>query len=365
MKRRRFVRAAGLGVAAPAAVAAPAIAQPAPALRWRAISSFPKSLDTLFGALELFCRRVGELTDGRLTILPFAAGEIVPGLQVLDAVQGGTVEMGQTAAYYYVGKDVTFAFDTAIPFGLNTRQHVAWWLHGGGREAMNEFYKAHGVVGLLFGGTGAQMGGWFRKEIRSVEDLQGLKMRVGGLAGQVLARLGVMPQQIAAAEIYGALEKGTIDAAEWVGPYDDEKLGLNRVAPWYYAPGWWEGGAAVTLYIGAKAWAALPPAYRKAVEVACMDVALWTIARYDHGNPAALRKLIEGGTRLAAFPVPVLEASIAAASQLYDEIAAKNPAFARIYASWKPYRREQAQWFRIAEGGFDGFMATQSAQNKL
>ncbi|HKU98807.1 MAG TPA: TRAP transporter substrate-binding protein [Vineibacter sp.] len=365
MNRRKFVRTAGAAATASAAVAAPAIAQSMPEIKWRAASSFPKSLDTLFGGLELFCRRVGELTDGKLKVQPFASGEIVPGLQVLDAVQNGTVELGQTAAYYYIGKDVTFAFDTAVPFGLNTRQHFAWWIHGGGREAMNEFYKEYNVQGIMFGGTGAQMGGWFRKQIQSVDDLKGLKFRIGGFAGQVLTKLGVVPQQIAGGEIYPALEKGTIDAAEWVGPYDDEKLGFNKVAPYYYYPGWWEGAATGTMYINSKSWSALPPLYQRAVEAACAEVTLWMIGKYDHVNPAALRKLVAGGSKLSAFPVPVLEACMNAANELYAETAAKNAKFAKIYDSWKAYRNEQVLWFRVAEGGFDGFMARQSAQNKL
>ena len=213
MQRRKFLKTAGVGAAAATTVAAPALAQGQPELKWRLASSFPKSLDTLWGGAELFCRRVGELTDGKFKILPFASGEIVPGFQVLDAVQNGTVEIGQTAAYYYIGKDITFTFDTAVPFGLNSRQHVAWWMHGGGREAMNEFYKDYGVVGHMMGGTGAQMGGWFRKEIKTVDDLKGLKFRVGGFAGQILGKLGVIAQQIPGGEIYPALEKGTIDAA--------------------------------------------------------------------------------------------------------------------------------------------------------
>ena len=205
-------------------------------------------------------------------------------------------------AYYYVGKDVTFTFDTAVPFGLNSRQHVAWWMHGGGRQLMDEFYKDYGVVGHLMGGTGAQMGGWYRKEIKTPEDLQGLKFRVGGFAGQILGKLGVIAQQIAGGDIYPALEKGTIDAAEWVGPYDDEKLGFNKVAPYYYYPGWWEGTGMGTAYINLKAWQSLPPIYQKAIEVAANEVTLWMLAKYDDGNPAALRRLVVGGTKLHAVP---------------------------------------------------------------
>jgi TRAP-type mannitol/chloroaromatic compound transport system substrate-binding protein len=241
MKRRLFLRAAGVAVAA-TAVAKPAIAQSAPELRWRLTSSFPKSLDTLYGAAEAFAKAVAEASDNKFQIQVFAAGEIVPGLQAADAVQSGTVEMCHTASYYYFGKDPTFAFGTAVPFGLNSRMQTAWMYFGGGMELMNDLYKKFNIYGIPAGNTGAQMGGWFRKEIKELSDLNGLKMRIGGFAGRVISKLGVVPQQIAGGDIYPALEKGTLDACEWVGPFDDEKLGFYKVAQYYYYPGWWEGG---------------------------------------------------------------------------------------------------------------------------
>ena len=261
MKRRQFLQAAGVGLAA-TAVAKPAIAQSMPEINWRLTSGFPKSLDTLYGGAEIFAKYVCESTDGKFQIQPFAAGEIVGTFQAADAVSNGTVEMGQTASYYYVGKDPTFAFPTAIPFGLNARQENAWMYHGGGIDLMNEFFAKHNLYGMPAGNTGTQMGGWFRKEIKTVADLQGLKMRIGGLAGQVLQKLGVVPQQIAGGDIYPALERGTIDAAEWVGPYDDEKLGFNKVAPFYYYPGFWEGGAQITAFFNPAKWNELPKAYK-------------------------------------------------------------------------------------------------------
>ncbi|MFL5178020.1 MAG: TRAP transporter substrate-binding protein, partial [Microvirga sp.] len=245
MKRRQFLQAAGVGLAA-TAVAKPAIAQSMPEIKWRLSSGFPKSLDTIYGGSEVIAKYVAEASDNRFQIQPFSAGEIVGTFQLADAVGNGTVEMGQTASYYYVGKDPTFAFPTAIPWGLNPRMENAWAYHGGGMDLMNEFYAKHGLYGMPAGNTGTQMGGWFRKELKTVADLQGLKFRIGGLGGQVLAKLGVVPQQIAGGDIYPALERGTIDAAEWVGPYDDEKLGFNKVAPYYYYPGFWEGGAQIT-----------------------------------------------------------------------------------------------------------------------
>jgi TRAP-type mannitol/chloroaromatic compound transport system substrate-binding protein len=365
MNRRSVVRSAGLGAVAATALAAPAIAQGAPEVRWRMTSSFPKSLDTLYGAGEHFVRRVAQLTDNRFQIRLFAAGEIVPALQALDATQNGTVECSHTASYYYVGKDPTFAFDTAVPFGLNTRQHNAWVYHGGGLELMREFYKAYDITAYLLSHTGAQMGGWYRKEIRTVDDLKGLKMRIGGFAGQVLTKLGVVPQQIAGGDIYSALEKGTIDAAEWVGPYDDQKLGFNKVAPFYYYPGWWEGGAALSLFVNQKAIDALPEVYRNAIEAAAGEVVAWSVAKYDAQNPRALRELVASGTRLAPFPQPVLEACFNAAQELYTETAAANPRFKRVLDHYMGFRREQVLWSRVAEGSFDTFMARLSANNRI
>ena len=217
MKRREFIKVAGIG-AAGAAIASPAIAQSSPEIKWRLTSSFPKSLDTIYGAAEVFSKAVAEATDNKFQIQVFAAGEVVPGLQALDAASNGTVEMAHTATYYYVGKDPTFALGTAVPFGLNSRMQTSWLQVGGGGELFNEFLKGHNVIGFAAGNTGCQMGGWFRKELKDPSDMSGLKMRIGGFAGRVLTKLGVVPQQVAGGDIYPSLEKGTIDAAEWVGP---------------------------------------------------------------------------------------------------------------------------------------------------
>jgi TRAP-type mannitol/chloroaromatic compound transport system substrate-binding protein len=367
VNRRKFVRTAGGGaaVAAASAVAAPAIAQSMPEIKWRLASSFPKALDTIYGAAETMTKALAEATDNKFQIRVFAAGEIVPGLQVADAVQNGTVECGHTASYYYVGKDPTFAFDTAVPFGLNARQQDAWMIHGGGRELMNEFYKEYNIHAVTCGNTGAQMGGWFRKEIKTVEDLKGVKMRIGGFAGQVLTKLGLIPQQIAGGEIYPALEKGTIDAAEWVGPYDDQKLGFNKVAPNYYYPGWWEGGPQLSMFINIAKWNELPKAYQTALENACARAHTWMVSKYDAQNPKALRELVAAGTKLLPFPQPVMEACFNAANDLYAETSAKNAKFKKVFDQWKAFRGEQVLWFRVAEGTFDNFMFRASAQNKL
>ena len=368
MQRRKFIRTAGVGAAAAAAsgaVAAPAIAQSAPELNWRMTSSFPKSLDTLFGGAEHFAKIVAEATDNKFQIRTFAAGEIVPGLQVLDAVQNGTVEMGQTACYYFFGKDPTFALATTVPFGLNTRQMNAWVTQGGGEQMLNDFFKNYNVVGMVAGNTTAQMGGWFRKEIKSPEDMKGLKFRIAGIAGMVCAKLGSVPQQIAGGDIYPALEKGTIDAAEWVGPYDDQKLGFNKIAPYYYYPGWWEGGPQSSAYININKWNELPKAYQTVLQIAAARAQALMVSKYDAENPKALRELMAGGTKLLPFPQSVMEAAFNASNELYAELSAKNPKFKKVYENWKPFRNEEILWFRVAEFTFDSFMARQSAANKL
>src|SRR6266581_2492335 len=278
MKRRDFLKAGGAGLAS-TAIAAPAIAQSMPELKWRLTSSFPKSLDTLYGGGEMFAKAVAEATDNKFQIQCFAAGEIVPGLQALDAVSNGTVEMCHTASYYYVGKDPTYAFGTAVPFGLNSRMQTAWQHFGGGMDLMNDFYKKASIYAVPCGNTGCQMGGWFRKEIKTPADFNGLKFRIGGYAGRVLQKLGCVPQQIAGGDIYPALEKGTLDACEWVGPYDDEKLGLYKIAKFYYYPGWWEGGPELDLFVSIKAHEALPAEYKSILESACAEANIDMVAK--------------------------------------------------------------------------------------
>jgi len=353
VKRRSFLKSAGAGLA----LAAPAVARAQlPELHWRLASSFPKSLDALYGAGANFAQRIAQLTEGRFQIRVFAAGEIVPPLQVLDAVQSGTVECGHTASYYYVGKHPAFAFDTTLPFGLNARQQNAWMYEGGGIELLRELFARYNCVQFPAGNTGAQMGGWFRKEVNSLQDLKGLKFRIAGIAGQVLAKLGVVPQQIAGSELYQALERGTIDAAEWVGPYDDAKLGFVKVAPYYYYPGFWEGSAQLSILVNAQKWAELPEPYKVAVELAAAETNVRMNAQYDVRNHDALRELVQAGARLRAFPRPVMEAAYRAAFELYDGLAAADPLFKKIYLSWRKYRDSSHLWFRVAEQTFDSFV---------
>jgi TRAP-type mannitol/chloroaromatic compound transport system substrate-binding protein len=268
--------------------------------------------------------------------------------------------MGHTASYYYFGKDPTFTFGSAVPFGPNQRINQAWYMLGGGKDILNEFYKGYNVVSLLAGNTGCQMGGWFRKEITSVDDLKGLKFRIGGFAGRVLQKLGAVPQQIAGGDIYPALEKGTIDGAEWVGPYDDEKLGLYKVAPHYYYPGWWEGGPMLLAMINLDKWNALPKYYQSVLEQAGHYANSWMMAKYDAANPMALRKLLASGAKLHAFPPTVMEASFKAAKELHSEVAATNANFKKVYESLTAFSNNGYQWFQVAEVGYDNFMARHS-----
>jgi TRAP-type mannitol/chloroaromatic compound transport system substrate-binding protein len=357
MQRREFLKKAGLGAAAgTAAVAAPAIAQSQPTITWRMPASWPKSLDTLFGGAEFIAKRVSELTEGKFQIRPFAAGEIVPGLQVLDAVQAGTVELGHTVMYYYVGKDTAFALASDAPFGMNARQKYAWWHAGGGAELCAPLFKDYGCVAIPCGNTGTQMGGWYRKEIKTVADLKGLKFRIGGLAGQVLTKLGVVPQQLAGGDIYPALEKGTLDAAEWVGPYDDEKLGFYKVAKHYYYPAWWEGGTELDMLVNIKAWEALPKDYQAILEAACADAYEWVLTKYDAANPGALKRLVTNGVKLQPFSNDIMAACYRTSKEVYDDIATKNAKFRKVYEPWLKFRDEQVQWFSIAENRYDNFM---------
>ncbi|AOZ69050.1 ABC transporter substrate-binding protein [Rhodobacter xanthinilyticus] len=367
MDRRSFIRKGALGGAAAAAasLATPALAEDLPEVTWRLTSSFPKSLDTIFGGAETFADYVSKMTGGKFKIQVFSAGEIVPGLQAMDAVSNGTVEACHTCSYYFWGKDATFALGTAVPFGLNARQQNAWFYYGGGNDLMNEFYAGHGIVAYPCGNTGAQMGGWFRKEISSVDDLKGLKMRLGGFAGKVMERLGVVPQQIAGGDIYPALEKGTIDATEWVGPYDDEKLGFYKVAPYYYYPGWWEGGAALHTMINKEKFEALPEAYKEVIMVAAQAANSDMLASYDQKNPTALKMLLANGAQLRPFSAEILQACYKASMEVYDELLASNESFKKIYESQLAYKRDAYVWAQLAEYNYDTFMMIQSRNGAL
>ncbi|MGN6463927.1 MAG: TRAP transporter substrate-binding protein [Rhizobiaceae bacterium] len=368
MDRRTFFKkagAAGAGAAAATTLAAPAIAQSMPKISWRLASSFPKSLDTIFGAAQTMANFVKESTDGNFDIQVFAAGEIVPGLQNMDAAAAGTVEMAHTACYYFWGKDPTWALATAVPFSLNDRQMNAWLYYGGGNDLLNEFFGTNGLYGLPCGNTGVQMGGWYRKEINTLDDMKGLKMRIGGFAGKVVEKLGVVPQQIAGGDIYPALEKGTLDACEWVGPYDDEKLGFYKVAKYYYYPGWWEGGPTLHTLINKAKWESLPKNYQAAVASACEAANCDMMASYDYKNPTALKSLVSNGAILRPFSQEILSAAFDASQQVYAEMTKSNPTFKKIFESQNAYKKDAYLWAQVAEYTYDTFMMIQQRAGKL
>lgn len=358
--KRRALLAAGLGgAAAGAGLAAPSLAQGAtatPELRWRLVSYYPRTLDILFGACESVAKIVSEASDGRFQIQVLAPGEGGVAEGVIDPVAAGTVEMGYAPAAAASAKEPTFALATAVPFGLNARGQNAWWHQGGAADVFTEVFAKQGLSALPCGNTGAQMGGWFRKEVKSAADLQGLKMRIGGLGGQVMARLGVVPQGTDGPDLYAAFESKAIDAAEWIGPYDDEKLGLQKVAPFYHYPGFWEGGAMIHLWIGAERWKALPKPYQAMLRAAAAQAGAEVQAKYDARNPAALRRLVAGGAQLRPFPQEVMEAALKNANEVYAKIAEKNADFRRAYEAMKTFRNEEYLWFQVAEYTYDNFM---------
>lgn len=329
-------------------------------IRWRLISSFPRSLDTIYGAAEVFAQRVHALTDGKFDIRVYPAGEIVPYDQVLESVQKGTVQMGHTASYYFKGKNPALPFDCSVPFGLTSRQQTAWMMHAGGMELMRELFSDFNIVNFLGGNTGIQMGGWFRKEINSLADLRGLKMRIPGLGGEVMDRMGVGVEQIAGGEVYPALERGAIDAAEWVGPYDDEKLGFHRVAKYYYYPGWWEPGPALSFYINKDEWAKLPKVYQEAVSTASIAASTSMQSSYDAKNPAAFARLINEGVELRPFPDELMAEAEKQAFDIMQEQASSDAAYNKVYSAFKTFRDESYRWFSSSENTYGAFAFNQN-----
>ena len=354
MDRRSIIKQAGIAGVLAAGIAPAVHAQAT--VRWRLASSFPKSLDTIFGSAEMFAKTVRALSGGKFEVSVHAAGELMPAFGVVDALQSSTIEMAQTAPYYYTGKNSIFAFGCAVPFGLTARQMDAWMDHGNGRKLMDAFYANYNIKSRSAGNTGTQMGGWYRKPIKSLADLKGLKMRTAGFAGKVMERMGVVPQALPGGEIYQALEKGVLDAAEWVGPYDDQKLGFYKVAPYYHFPGWWEGGPQLDFFINQKAWDALNPEYKAMVESAASHAHTEMQARYDARNPLALKQLVAAKTELVQFPKPVMDAAFKHSMDIYSELNEKNPAWRKIYTDYAKFRADQNLWFRFTEATFDRYM---------
>jgi TRAP-type mannitol/chloroaromatic compound transport system substrate-binding protein len=328
-----------------------------PEVSWQMATSWPQSLDILFGGAQMFAARVSTLSGGKFTIDPRAAGELAPGTQVLDVVSQGAVPIGHTASYYYLGKSPATAFGTTMPFGFTAQQQNAWLYAGGGLDLHQQlFADKFNVIPWPAGNTGMQMGGWFRKEINTVADLQGLKMRIAGLGGQVMGKLGVNVQVLPANEIFPALQTGAIDAAEWVGPYDDEKLGLNKVAEFYYAPGWWEPGSTLEVEINLDEWNKLPELYQEIVKTAAYETNIIMLSRYEAANDAALNSLVSGGTQLRSYSAEIMEAAYTAAEELYTQFATDDADFKTIYDNWNAFRTSIFDWNKANEFTFTSFV---------
>lgn len=360
MTRRRFLTASAGSLGA--VITSPALANSAPTINWRMPSSFPRSLETLWGSAETIAKQVALLTNGKFTIRPFSAGEIVPPLQVLDAVQNGTCECGHTAGFYYLGKEPALVFDTGVPFGLTPRQQTAWLTYGGGKELMEELYAKFNAVVIPCGNTGAQMGGWFRNEIKTPEDFKGLRIRTPGLLSEVYAKLGAIPQQIAGSDIYPALEKGALDAVEWVGPYDDAKLGFAKVAKHYYGPGVLELGANLAFNVNRDSWAALPAQYQAALQAACVIAANELLAKYDTNNIRALKQLVGEGVKLMSWPREVMDAMQTATREVLEDYASKDKSFAKVLDSWRSFRNDQLLWASVNDGAAESYLMSTRKQ---
>lgn len=342
----------------PAATDAPAtsvaLTQDGPEIEWEMATSWPAALVTLFGSAQSFASNVSRLTGGRFKINPRPAGEIVGGLEVLPTVRDLGVQSGHTASYYYVGLSPVQQFGTAVPFGLTQRQQNAWLYKGGGLDMLHEFYaEEHGIIAFPAGGTGCQMGGWFTKELNSVADLQGLKMRIPGLAGRVLQNLGGEQVTLAGGEILPAIQQGAIDGAEFVGPTDDLILGLDQFDGdlYYYHPGWWEPGTAVEVQFPLSLWNDLPEEYRAAIEIAAASTNIETIADYDVRNQADLQRVKEFAS-IREFPADMMAAFKEETENVLDSVAAEDARFAAILGPWREFRDGIAEWHGLAERTF-------------
>jgi TRAP-type mannitol/chloroaromatic compound transport system substrate-binding protein len=369
MKRRHVlnytIAGAAIGASIPAIASAQSSEQsstkssePQAPVRWRMAASYPKSLDVMFGAAELFCRRVSELTQGQFEITAYPSGELAPGLEVLNAVSKGTVECGHTFGTYYVKQSPALGFSAGMPFGFTAQQQNAWLYEGGGLELVRKGYQKFNVINFPAGNTGAQMGGWFQQEIDRASDLKGLKMRIAGLGGQILTRLGAEVKMFAPDQIVQALVKKEIEAVEFVGPYDDSKLGLHKAAAFYYYPAWWQPGESQDVIVNLEQWNQLSPQFQKVVEMAAMEANILGLARYNAENAKMLQRLKADGVKFKPFNAEILAAAERETFALYEEIAQKDPLFDEVYRPWKAFRD---RIYRINELSFAKFAFTDEA----
>ncbi len=331
-----------------------ALTQDGPEIEWEMATSWPAGLVTIFGSANVFTDMVSRLTGGKFQINARPAGEIVGGLEVLPTVRDQGVQSGHSASYYYTGLSPVQNFGTAMPFGLTQRQHNAWLFQGGGLDILNDFYaEQHGIITFPAGGTGCQMGGWFSKEINTVADLQGLTMRIPGVAGTVLNNLGGEQVSLPGGEILPAIETGAIDAAEFVGPTDDLILGLDQFDGdlFYYYPGWWEPGTTLEVQFPLDLWNDLPEEYQAAIEAAAMFAHTQTIAQYDVLNPVDLVRIQEFA-ELREFSPEIMDAFKTETESVYDGLAAEDGQFAEILGPWREYRDSVSAWHGLAEKSF-------------
>ena len=366
--RRNLVAALSAGGLTSLA-ASRAEAAPEPEVTWRLVSSFPKSLDLIYSGAERFAQVVGDLTGGRFRIEVSPPTDAVGGLAVLDAIKTGTIEATQTSLDYFYGKDPSFALAAAIPFGMNARQQYAFATQGGGNAQVDALLEGSNAVAFPAGNTGAQMGGFFKKEIKSAADLTGLKIRIGGLAGRVLQRLGATPLATPRADILGALQSGALDGVTWVSPHDDEIFAkdeagtsIQKLAPNYYYPGFWKGASMVHVVVDRTKFQALPPPFQAALRAASADAFADMLARYDTANAAALRRLVIAGAQLRPLPQDVLEAAYKASTDVFREIGDGNPRFKTNLDALIAFRNEAYLWWQVGEYTFDNFNIRQRAK---
>lgn len=343
---RRHLAGGALGAAA--TVAAPAVAR-AQTKRWRMVTSWPKRLPGPGMSAERIAERISSMSGGRLQITVHAAGEVVPAFEVLDAVGGGVVEMGHTAAFYWQGKQPAAAFYTTVPFGLTPAEHVAWVEAGGGQALWDELYAPFGVKPFMGGNTGICMGGWFRSTLTGLADLRGLKIRSLGLGGEVYRRLGATPQTTAPGEILTSLQSGVLDGAEFVGPGTDIALGLYRVAPHYYGPGFNKPNGTGECLVSLSAWTGLAPDLRAIVAHACATEATFALSEMERLNAEALAALIERHkVKLETFPDEIVAAARGHAAEILAEVAARNPLAKKVHDSYTAFRDRVAGWSRVS-----------------
>jgi len=358
MKRRKFIKNLGIGAAAAATGLATRVA-PARAQKkynWKMVTTWPPHLPALGEGADLFAQWVSEMSNGRLNVTVYGGGELVPPLGVFDAVTQGTVEMGHSAAYYWVGKTPACQFFCAVPFGLNAQGMNAWILNGGGMKLWEEVYAPFNVKPLLGGNSGVQAGGWFNKEIKTIDDYKGLKMRIPGLGGKVVAKAGGNAVLVAGGEIFTNLDRGVIDATEWVGPYHDLKMGFYKAAKYYYWPGWHEPGTCIEITVGKKAWDSLPKDLQAIVEAAAYKSNIWMLGEFEAKNNAALQVLInKHKVSIKQFPPSVLKVLKSYAKEVIEEIVSKDPMSKKVYEAFLKFQNDVGEWAKYTEEQYQTF----------